>query len=109
MDNLEKLKLLILEEQYPRFTDEQLESFLEDYGNNVYAVAADLCMLKGNTEKKLTVGPITIENADPAFWSMLQTRYLAAASSFNASDPDGGGSSISGGSKYTIKLMKNYG
>ena len=98
MDNLEKLKILILEEQYPRFTDEQLESFLEDYGNNVYAVAADLCMLKGNTEKKITVGPITIENADPEFWMVLQSKYTVAASSFNA-DPDGGGS-VSGGSKY---------
>ena len=110
MDNLEKLKILILEEQYPRFTDEQLQSFLDDNKGNVYAAAADLCLLKANTEKKITVGPITIENADPEFWMVLQNRYIVAASSFNANpdDPDSGGS-ISGGSKYTIKLIKSYG
>ena len=107
MDKLEKLKILILEEQYPRFTDEQLESFLEDYGNNVYAVAADLCLLKANTEKKIKVGPITIENADPSFWMALQSKYMTAA--LNAEDPDNpGGGTISGGSKYTIKLTKSY-
>ena len=66
-----------------------------------------MCLLKANTEKKITVGPITIENADPEFWMVLQNRYIVAASSFNA-DPDSGGS-ISGGSKYTIKLIKSYG
>ena len=107
MDKLEKLKILILEEQYPRFTDEQLESFLEDYGNNVYAVAADLCLLKANTEKKIKVGPITIENADPSFWMTLQSKYMTAA--LNAEDPDNpSGGTISGGSKYTIKLTKSY-
>ena len=108
MDNLEKLKILILEEQYPRFTDEQLESFLEDYGNNVYAVAADLCLLKANTEKKIKVGPITIENADPSFWMSLQNKYIAA--SLNVpEDPDNpSGETISRGSKYTIKLTKSY-
>ena len=108
MDNLEKLKILILEEQYPRFTDEQLQSFLDDNKGNVYATAADLCLLKANTEKKITVGPITIENADPEFWMVLQKRYIVAASSFNADDPDGEGN-ISGGSRYTIKLIKSYG
>ena len=108
MDNLEKLKILILEEQYPRFTDEQLESFLEDYGNNVYAVAADLCLLKANTEKKIKVGPITIENADPSFWMALQSKYMTAALNV-PEDPDNpGGGTISGGSKYTIKLTKSY-
>ena len=102
MDNLEKLKILILEEQYPRFTDEQLESFLEDYKGNVYATAADLCLLKANTEKKVKVGPITIENADPSFWMSLYTRYSSAAAS------TGEGESVTGGSKYTIKLMKNF-
>ena len=102
-----KLKILILEEQYPRFTDEQLQSFLDDNKGNVYATAADLCLLKANTEKRIKVGPITIENADPEFWMVLQSKYTVAASSFNA-DPDSGGS-VSGGSKYTIKLIKSYG
>ena len=108
MDNLEKLKILILEEQYPRFTDEQLQSFLDDNKGNVYATAADLCLLKANTEKKIKVGPITIENADPSFWMSLQSKYMAA--SFNVpEDPDNpSGGNISGGSKYTIKLTKSY-
>ena len=106
MDNLEKLKILILEEQYPRFTDEQLQSFLDDNKGNVYATAADLCLLKANTEKKIKIGPVTIENADPEFWMVLHSKYTVTAS-FNA-DPDGNGN-ISGGSKYTIKLIKSYG
>ncbi len=103
MDSLEKLKILILEEQYPRFTDEQLQSFLEDYEGNVYAVAADLCLLKANTEKKIKVGPVTIENADPSFWLTLNGKYSNAAASSG-----GSGGTITGGSRYTIKLTKNY-
>ena len=108
MDNLEKLKILILEEQYPRFTDEQLQSFLDDNKGNVYATAADLCLLKANTEKKIKVGPITIENADPEFWMILQSKYMTAALNV-PEDPDNpGGGTISGGSRYTIKLTKSY-
>ena len=100
MSNLEKLKLLILEEQYPMFTDEQLQMFLDDNEGAVYKTASQLCMLKANQEKKITVGPITIENADPAFWSNLYTQYV----SMSSSDSEGTGESA--GSKYTIKLIK---
>ena len=109
MDNLEKLKILILEEQYPRFTDEQLQSFLDDYKGNIYSTAADLCLLKANTEKRIKVGPVTIDNAEPDFWYALRNRYSIMASSFNAGSDGSDGGTISGGSKYTIKLMKNYG
>ena len=36
MDELQKLKILLLESKYPLFTDEELTVFLEDIGNNVY-------------------------------------------------------------------------
>ena len=36
MDDLDKLKLLIKENEYPMFEDAELESFLEDAYNNVY-------------------------------------------------------------------------
>ena len=100
MDNLKKLKLLILESQYPMFKDEELTLYLEDNDNDVYKTASELCLLKANGEKKITVGPITIENADSSFWLDLSSRWsLKSIENKNQS---------SGGSKYTIKLRKSY-
>ena len=36
MDDLDKLKLLIKENEYPVFEDEELESFLEDAYNSFH-------------------------------------------------------------------------
>ena len=100
MDNLKKLKLLILESQYPMFNDEELTEYLEDNGNDVYKTASEICLLKANGEKKITVGPITIENADSSFWLDLSSKWsLKSSESKNQN---------SGGSKYTIKLRKSY-
>ena len=38
MDEIQKLKILLLESKYPLITDEELIVFLEDTGENVYKI-----------------------------------------------------------------------
>ena len=75
MDELQKLKILLLESKYPFFTDEELTVFLEDNGNDVYKTASELCMLKADGDKSVTVGPIKIESAGSDFWINLSQKY----------------------------------
>lgn len=76
MENLTKLKLLIQEKKYPYFTDEELNNYLEIYFD-VKLTAAKLCLMKADMEKSIKVGPITIENPEPAFWINLSNQYMA--------------------------------
>ena len=48
MDELELLKVLILESKYPLFSDEELDAFLELNKNNIYKTASELCIMKTN-------------------------------------------------------------
>lgn len=75
MDNLNKLKVLLLESKYPCFTDEELTVFLEDNADNVYKTASELCLLKADSDKSVTVGPIKIESAGSDFWINLSVKY----------------------------------
>lgn len=83
MSDLELLKLLLQEEKYPYFTDEQLTSLLLKNNNNVYLTASDLCLIKADGDTKVTVGPITIESAGAEYWITLHERYSALAISNN--------------------------
>ena len=67
MDDLELLKVLILESKYPLFSDEELNAFLELNENNIYKTASELCIMKADGEESITVGPITIKNASKDF------------------------------------------
>ena len=75
MNDLELLKLLLQETKYPYFTDEQLLALLELNNNNVYLTASKLCLVKADGDKKIVVGPITIEKAGADYWINLSTQY----------------------------------
>lgn len=75
MDNLTLLKMLIQEEKYPCFTDDQLNAYLALNNNDVNKTASKLCLLKADNEKSIKVGPIEIENADPEYWQHLSEMY----------------------------------
>ena len=105
MDDLNKLKLLIKENEYPVFKDEELESFLGDADNNVYLAASRLCLYKASQtrNKKVTVGPITVENSiDPDYWIKLSETYLTISKEVNPNSSDDNNSG-----RY-IQRMRRY-
>ena len=73
MVDIDMLKVLIMEDQYPVFTDEQLESMAAVY-DNIYQLAYVCCLGKASAEK-ITIGPISIEN-DPTMWQNLAAMFL---------------------------------
>ena len=73
MVDIDKLKILIMEEQYPVFTDDQLQSMAEVY-DNIYQLAYVCCLSKANADK-ITIGPISIEN-NPTMWNNLAAMFL---------------------------------
>jgi hypothetical protein len=77
LDDLTLLKLLIQEKKYPYFTDEELQGFLEINKGNVKETASKLCLMKADMEKSIKVGPITIENPSPEYWTNLSNQYLS--------------------------------
>jgi hypothetical protein len=85
---LEILKINLNESQYPVFSDGELENLLAVNDNNVLKASWRGCLMKANTDKKIKVGPIEIENADPDYWNNLaaiyQTDYLKEQSSLNS-------------------------
>ena len=62
-----------MEDQYPTFTDEQLEAMAETY-DNIYQLAYVCCLSKASADK-ITIGPITIEN-DASMWQNLAAMFL---------------------------------
>ena len=73
MVDIDMLKVLIMEDQYPTFTDEQLEAMTETY-DNIYQLAYVCCLSKASADK-ITIGPITIEN-DASMWQNLAAMFL---------------------------------
>lgn len=104
MDEIQKLKILLLESKYPLFTDEELMVFLEDNGENVYKTASELCLLKADNDKSVTVGPIKIESAGSEFWLKLSEKYAEKCAE-EQSNSGSSGSSTS--NKYVIKMRKS--
>ena len=48
MDQIEKLKILLLEDKYPYFDEDTLEEFLKENNNDAYKTASELCYLKAD-------------------------------------------------------------
>lgn len=94
MVNIDQLKVLIMEDQYPTFTDEQLEAMAVMY-DDINQMAYVCCLSKASADK-ITIGPIKIEN-DPSMWTNLAAMFLK-----RYEDSKGSGSSKS----VTGKLMK---
>lgn len=77
MTDLEKLKQMIDEENYPYFSDEYLQSRIDtigvEYGVTLESIARELCIIKAGIEA-IKIGDITIPSPRDYFL-MLASRY----------------------------------
>ncbi|MCQ4921556.1 hypothetical protein NE686_00540 [Tissierella carlieri] len=80
MNNLEKLRGLIDEENYPYFTDAYLQSRMDEIGTRkgitLESIAKELCLIKAGIEE-MKLGDITIPSP--------RNHFLRLASSFRKS------------------------
>ena len=90
MVDIATLKVLIMEDQYPVFTEEQLESMAGVY-DNIYQLAYICCLSKASADK-ITIGPISIEN-DASMWNNLALMFLQQ---YKDDIANGSGKSITG-------------
>ncbi len=76
-DRLNRLKDMIDEENYPYFTDEYLQSRIDqigvEYGITLESIARDLCLIKAGIEE-IKLGDITIPSPRNHFL-MLASGY----------------------------------
>jgi hypothetical protein len=72
MLNIEELSMLLMEEQYPILSQEQLELLATMY-DNIYQACYVGCTMKAQANK-VTVGPISIEN-DKSFWIQMANSF----------------------------------
>ena len=70
MVDVDTLKVLILEDQYPTFTDDQLEEMAKIY-DNIYQLAYVCCLAKASADE-ITIGAITIKNSADMWNNMAQ-------------------------------------
>lgn len=79
MTDLEKLKQMIDEENYPYFGDEYLQARIDqigvEYGITLESIARDLCLIKAGIEE-IKLGDITIPSPRKHFL-MLASKYRA--------------------------------
>ena len=90
MVDIDTLKVLIMEDQYPVFTEQQLESMAAVY-DNIYQLAYICCLSKASADK-ITIGPISIEN-DASMWNNLALMFLQQ---YKDDIANGSGKSITG-------------
>ena len=87
LSNLEILKINIQETNNETFTDDELLKLLEVCDGNVLKASWRACLNKANTEKKIQVGPILIENYVADYWfnlaDMFKAEYEASQQSAN--------------------------
>lgn len=77
LSNLEILKINIQETNNETFTDDELLKLLEVCDGNVLKASWRACLNKANTEKKIQVGPILIENYVADYWFNLADMFKA--------------------------------
>ncbi|ENY9964173.1 TPA: hypothetical protein ACXJNV_000577 [Clostridioides difficile] len=73
--DLDKLKLNLQEEEYPYFTDEQLQLLLESNDNNILKASWRGCLLKGATDDEIKIGPIETKSSNSSYWLTLADIY----------------------------------
>ena len=76
MLNEDAFRALIMEDQYPILSHNQIEYFCTTF-TDINQAAYLSCMLKAKSDK-VTVGPITIEN-DSSYWKELAGTFLMLA------------------------------
>lgn len=74
MDNLEKLKFNLREEQIPYFTNEELLYLLEKNNNNVKKASYEGLILKAETTG-LNVSGLTTKDSS-SYFKMLASQYI---------------------------------
>ena len=72
---LQQLQLNLNESEYPYFTDDQLNSYLEMYGNNVLLASWRLCLIKASTDDEIKVGSIEVSSSNSDYWNALALIY----------------------------------
>ncbi|MCC3868508.1 hypothetical protein [Terrisporobacter mayombei] len=72
MLDVEKVKVLLLEEKYPYFSDEQLESLCDMY-DDMNELCFIACKMKADGQD-VTIGPITIKN-NSNMWNNLADAF----------------------------------
>ena len=77
LSDLEILKINIQETNNETFTDDELLKLLEVCDGNVLKASWRACLNKANTEKKIQVGPILIENYVADYWFNLADMFKA--------------------------------
>ncbi|MEG0408812.1 MAG: hypothetical protein RR623_08070 [Bacilli bacterium] len=81
MVDINKVKVLLLEDTYPFFTDAQLKTMCEIY-TDINELCYIACMQKAQDEG-ITIGPITVKS-NAVMWRNLgrtfQKKYLASRS-----------------------------
>ena len=83
-----KVKILLMEETYPFFTDEELESMCEMY-DDINELCYFACMMKADAQE-ITVGPISIKSNATMWRNLAKAFYRKWTLSTN------GGRSITG-------------
>ena len=73
MLNEDAFRVLIMEEQYPILSDEQIEYFCTTF-TNINQAAYLACMMKAKSDT-IKVGPIEIQN-DAAYWKGLAEMFF---------------------------------
>lgn len=73
MVDIDSLKVLILEDQYPTFTDDQLEEMAKIY-DNIYQLAYVCCLAKASADE-ITIGAIKIKNSSD-MWNNMAAMFL---------------------------------
>lgn len=90
-ENISLLKILLQEKEYPQFTDEELQVLINQNKDDIYKTAAQACMLKANADKKITVGPITIEGPGSEYWTNLSSQYTQISVENKSNTTNGSG------------------
>ena len=73
MVDVDTLKVLILEDQYPTFTDDQLEEMAKIY-DNINQLAYVCCLAKASADE-ITIGAIKIKNSAD-MWNNMAAMFL---------------------------------
>lgn len=73
MVDVDTLKVLILEDQYPTFTDDQLKEMAKIY-DNIYQLAYVCCLAKARADE-ITIGAIKIKNSAD-MWNNMAAMFL---------------------------------
>lgn len=73
MIDIATLKVFILEDQYPFFTDSQLEAICNS-SSSINEAAYTACKMKAKSDK-VKIGPIEIDN-DSKYWNTLADSFF---------------------------------